>query len=108
MTNSVNASYLFPGNKPRWSRADAVAASIGGTSSVTDVITINHRLGRSPTNVTVTLRSITSAISGPPAIIVAGWNASVVNIEVRALVNVGGTSNIQFDVVSVIQNTIVT
>ncbi len=111
MTVSVAATTLPPSNKPRWSRAAGIVSSIGGASSLIDLVSVYHRLGRSPTDVRVTLRSVILApiSGGAPNIIVAGWNASVVDVRVTGLA--GGReldSQITFDCTSVIEHTIVT
>ena len=86
MPNSVQASTLPPGNKPRWSRAAAAIMCTAGPTSL-DVLSVYHQLQRSPTHVMVTVRSVITAVSGVAHPVVTGWNASVITVVLPAQVN---------------------
>lgn len=103
MPQTVTASRIAPGK--RWSRAAAAAMSTAGSASL-DVLTVTHGLGRSPTNVTVTLRSLVAVISGGVvAPFVTSWNAS----QVLLTLPFKGVADVcvQVDVVSELEHSFV-
>ncbi len=78
MPQTVTADRIKPGK--RWSRATAAAMSTAGSASI-DVLTVTHGLGRSPTHVTLTLRSLVVVPSGGDVMPIAtSWNASQVTV----------------------------
>lgn len=78
-----------------------------GPTSV-DVLSVYHMLQRSPTHVIVTVRSIVSAVSGHAAPVVTGWNASVITVVLPPQVAAAITSNINVDVVAILQPSLAT
>lgn len=103
MPQTVTADRIKPGK--RWSRATAAAMSTAGSASI-DVLTVTHGLGRSPTHVTLTMRSLVAVPSGGTVTPVAtSWNASQITVMLpfKAVTDVC----VQVDVVAELEHTFV-
>lgn len=102
MVASVNASPLNGGIYS--SRAFDVAMSTAGATSL-EVLTVNHRLGRSPTHVFAVLRCVQSAISSSAGNIqIPGWNGSTATLVLGTEL---GLVNVRVDVISIFQHSFV-